>query len=99
MVDMLTAVLSGANWGPFVPPFALFEETPSRSVGKGIGHFFGAMEIEGFSDVTLFKKRVDDWIEVFRETKPASGSTVFRLSNRWSTTFVRSPLKQVFISR
>lgn len=73
MVDMLTAVLSGANWGPFVPPFALFEETPSRSVGKGIGHFFGAMEIEGFSDVTLFKKRVDDWIEVFRETKPASG--------------------------
>ena len=26
MVDILTAVLSGANWGPFVPPFALFEE-------------------------------------------------------------------------
>ena len=73
MVDILTAVLSGANWGPFVPPFALFEETPSRSVGKGIGHFFGAMEIDGFEDVTVFKKRVDDWIEVFRQTKPAPG--------------------------
>ena len=73
MVDILTAVLSGANWGPFVPPFALFEETPSESVGKGIGHFFGAMEIDGFEDVTAFKKRIDDWIAVFRSTKPANG--------------------------
>ena len=31
------------------------------------------MEIEGFADVTDFKKRVDDWIEVFRKTKPAPG--------------------------
>lgn len=73
MVDILTAVLSGANWGPFVPPFALFEEAPSESVGKGIGHFFGAMEIDGFSDVDAFKKRIDDWITVFRSTKPAPG--------------------------
>lgn len=73
MVDILTAVLSGANWGPFAPPFALFEETPSESVGKGIGHFFGAMEIDGFEDVTVFKKRIDDWITVFRNTRPAQG--------------------------
>lgn len=73
MVDILSAVLSGANWGPFAPPFALFEETPSESVGKGIGHFFGAMEIDGFEDVTVFKKRIDDWIAVFRNTKPANG--------------------------
>jgi L-2-hydroxycarboxylate dehydrogenase (NAD+) len=73
MVDILTAVLSGANWGPFAPPFALFEETPEQSVGKGIGHFFGAMEIDGFSDVEVFKKRIDHWIEVFRSTKPAPG--------------------------
>lgn len=73
MVDILTAVLSGANWGPFVPPFALFEEAPTVSVGKGIGHFFGAMEIDGFADVDVFKKRIDDWIEVFRTTTPAPG--------------------------
>jgi L-2-hydroxycarboxylate dehydrogenase (NAD+) len=73
MVDILSAVLSGANWGPFVPPFALFEETPAESVGKGIGHFFGAMEIDGFEDVDVFKKRIDDWIAVFRNTKPAPG--------------------------
>jgi len=73
MVDILSCVLSGANWGPFAPPFALFEEKPAESVGKGIGHFFGAMEIDGFEDVEVFKKRIDHWIEVFRNTKPVPG--------------------------
>lgn len=73
MVDILCCVLSGANWGPFAPPFALFEEVPTQSVGKGIGHFFGAMDIDGFEDIEVFKKRIDHWIEVFRDTKPASG--------------------------
>jgi LDH2 family malate/lactate/ureidoglycolate dehydrogenase len=31
------------------------------------------MEIAGFEDVDVFKKRVDHWIEVFRSTKPAPG--------------------------
>jgi len=74
MVDILSAVLSGANWGPFAPPFALRQEIPSRSVGKGIGHFFGAMEIAGFMDVDEFKSRMDEWIDVFRNTKPAQGT-------------------------
>ena len=76
MVDILTSVLSGANWGPFAPPFALRQEIPSRSVGKGIGHFFGAMEIEGFMDVDEFKTRIDEWIYVFRKTRPAKGTHV-----------------------
>jgi LDH2 family malate/lactate/ureidoglycolate dehydrogenase len=75
MVDILTAVLSGANWGPFAPPFALRQEIPERSVGKGIGHFFGAMEIDGFMEVDEFKKRIDEWIKVLRKTKPAAGTT------------------------
>jgi LDH2 family malate/lactate/ureidoglycolate dehydrogenase len=74
MVDILCCVLSGANWGPFAPPFALRQEIPSRSVGKGIGHFFGAMEIDGFIDKEEFKKQIDDWIQVFRKTKPAPGT-------------------------
>ncbi len=74
MVDILTSVLSGANWGPFAPPFAIRQEIPSRSVGKGIGHFFGAMEIDGFMDVNEFKRRIDEWIEVFRNTKPVQGT-------------------------
>ncbi len=74
MVDMLSCVLSGANWGPFAPPFALRQEIPQRSVGKGIGHFFGAMRIDGFIDVDTFKRQVDDYIRVFRATKPAPGT-------------------------
>jgi len=73
MVDILTAVLSGANWGPFAPPFALRQEIPERSVGKGIGHFFGTMEIDGFMEVNEFKERIDEWISVMRSTKPAPG--------------------------
>jgi L-2-hydroxycarboxylate dehydrogenase (NAD+) len=74
MVDMLSCVLSGANWGPFAPPFALRQEIPQRSVGKGIGHFFGAMRIDAVIDVDTFKRQVDDYIRVFRATKPAPGT-------------------------
>ena len=74
MVDILCCVLSGANWGPFAPPFALRQEIPERSVGKGIGHFFGAMQIDGFIDKDEFKKQLDEWIHIFRNTKPAPGT-------------------------
>jgi LDH2 family malate/lactate/ureidoglycolate dehydrogenase len=74
MVDILCGPLSGANWGPFAPPFALRQETPKRSVGKGIGHFFGAMRIDGFIDGDEFKRQVDDYVRVFRSTKPAPGT-------------------------
>ena len=74
MVDVLCCVLSGANWGPFAPPFALRQEIPERSVGKGIGHFFGALEIDGFIDKDEFKKQIDDWIRVFRSAKAAPGT-------------------------
>jgi len=73
-VDILTCVLSGANWGPFAPPFALRQEIPSRSVGKGIGHFFGALRISAFIDLDEFKAQIDDWIVTFRSTKPAPGT-------------------------
>ena len=74
MVDILCCVLSGANWGPFAPPFALGHEIPARSVGKGIGHFFGALQIDGFIDKDEFKKQIDDWIQVCRNAKPAPGT-------------------------
>ena len=73
MVDILSCVLSGANWGPFAPPFALRQEIPERSVGKGIGHFL-RHAINGFIDKDEFKKQIDDWIQVFRNTKPAPGT-------------------------
>ena len=74
MVDILCAVLSGANWGPFAPPFALRQEIPSQSVGKGIGHFFGAMQIDGFLDKDEFKIQIDEWVRVIRNTRAAPGT-------------------------
>lgn len=74
MVDVLCAVLSGANWGPWTPPFALAQAQPTRSVGKGIGHFFGAMQIDGFIEPTEFKRQIDDLIRTLRGTRPAPGT-------------------------
>jgi L-2-hydroxycarboxylate dehydrogenase (NAD+) len=75
MVDMLSGVLSGANWGPFAPPFALRQEIPKRSVGKGIGHFFGAMRVDGFIEADSFKRQVDEYVRVFRAARPAPGTS------------------------
>ena len=74
MVDVLSALLSGANWGPFVPPFALRQEMPTRSVGKGIGHFLGALRIDAFIDPDEFKKQIDDMVRTLRRTRPAPGT-------------------------
>lgn len=74
MVDVLTAVLSGANWGPFGPPFMAHLSVPQRSVGRGIGHFFGAMRIDGFIDPDEFRRQIDEYVRVLRATKPAPGT-------------------------
>ncbi|MBX2819058.1 MAG: Ldh family oxidoreductase [Rhodothermaceae bacterium] len=74
MVDILSCVLSGANWGPFAPPTAIDLPRSKEQVGKGLGHFFGAWQIEGFIDPAAFKKQIDHWIQVFRSTKPAPGT-------------------------
>jgi L-2-hydroxycarboxylate dehydrogenase (NAD+) len=75
MVDVLSAVLSGANWGPFTVPFVLRNQIPSRSVGKGIGHFFGAMRINAFIDADEFKSQMDEYVRVFRATRPEPGTS------------------------
>ncbi|MHC5113416.1 MAG: Ldh family oxidoreductase [Planctomycetota bacterium] len=69
-VDILCAVLSGANWGPFCPPFALRQEIPARSVGKGIGHFFGSMDVSGFIELDEFRAQMDDLVRTLRGTPP-----------------------------
>jgi len=73
-VDVLSAVLSGANWGPFAPPFAIRQSMPERSVGKGLGHFFGAMRIDAFRDPAEFEAQIDDYVRTLRAAKPAPGT-------------------------
>jgi len=76
MVDILTGVLSGANFGPFVPPFLAYLPMPDTLVGKGMGHFFGAIRIDGFMPAEEFKQRMDKWIETMRKSRPVEGKTV-----------------------
>ncbi len=73
IVDIFSAVLSGANYGPWVPPFPAYVPMPSEMPGSGIGHFFGAMRIDAFRPAADFKKHMDLWIERFRSAKTAEG--------------------------
>jgi len=68
-VDILSAVLSGANYGPWVPPFVAFLEPSANPVGEGLGHFLGAMRVDGFRPVDDFKNHLDNWIERFKSAK------------------------------
>ncbi len=70
IVDIFSALLSGANYGPFVPPFPAYLPMPAFMPGNGIGHFFGAMRIDAFRPADLFKKDMDDWISHFRNATP-----------------------------
>lgn len=66
LVDILSAVLPGANYGPWVPPFVAFLDPPEKPVGKGIGHFLGAMRIDAFQPANEFKSHIDNWISTFK---------------------------------
>ena len=73
IVDIFSAVLSGANYGPWVPPFPAYVPMPEGMPGKGIGHFFGAMKIDAFRPADEFKQHMDQWIERFRSAKTIDG--------------------------
>jgi len=71
IVDIFSAVFSGANFGPFVPPSVAYLPVLEKKVGEGTGHFFGAMRIDAFQPANKFKSKMDEWIETFRSAKPA----------------------------
>lgn len=72
IVDIFSAVLSGANYGPWVPPFVSFLPVADDLPGKGIGHFFGAMRIDAFRPAADFKQHMDQWITRFRNADSIS---------------------------
>lgn len=73
IVDIFSALLSGANYAPWVPPFPAYVPMPTRQPGKGIGHFLGAMRIDAFRPPADFKANMDDWIQGFRNARPVPG--------------------------
>ncbi len=73
IVDIFSGILSGANYGPWVPPFPAYIPMPENMPGEGIGHFFGAMRIDAFRRADEFKEHMDFWIERFRSAKTIAG--------------------------
>ena len=73
VVDIFSALLSGANYAPWVPPFPAYVPMPAQQPGKGIGHFLGAMRIDAFRPADEFKKDMDHWIQGFRSCKTIPG--------------------------
>ncbi|MBP9098205.1 MAG: Ldh family oxidoreductase [Ferruginibacter sp.] len=73
IVDIFSGVLSGANFGPWVPPFPAYVPMPENMPGNGIGHFFGAMRIDAFRSAGEFKSNMDKWIQEFKKAKTIEG--------------------------
>ncbi|HVI47410.1 MAG TPA: Ldh family oxidoreductase [Chitinophaga sp.] len=76
IVDIFSAVLSGANYGPWAPPFVSFLPLAPDPVGEGLGHFFGAMRVDAFRPADEFKTHMDTWINRFRNATPVAGKQV-----------------------
>jgi LDH2 family malate/lactate/ureidoglycolate dehydrogenase len=72
IVDIFSGILSGANFGPWVPPFPAYLPMPEGMPGEGIGHFFGAMRIDAFRSAASFKADMDTWIQRFAQARPVS---------------------------
>jgi L-2-hydroxycarboxylate dehydrogenase (NAD+) len=70
IVDILSGVLSGANFGPWVPPFPAYVPMPENQPGQGLGHFFGAMRVDAFRPAADFTRDMDLWIRRFRSASP-----------------------------
>lgn len=73
VIDIFSSVLSGANFGPFVPPSVSWLPLKDKLPGKGTGHFFGAMRIDAFRPAEDFLKSMDLWINTFKNATPAAG--------------------------
>ncbi|SEW55360.1 Ldh family oxidoreductase [Chitinophaga arvensicola] len=76
IVDIFSAVLSGANYGPWAPPFVSFLPLAPDPVGEGLGHFLGAMRVDAFRPAEEFKSNMDTWINRFRAAEPVAGKKV-----------------------
>ncbi|MCB9261513.1 MAG: Ldh family oxidoreductase [Flavobacteriales bacterium] len=72
-VDIFSGVLSGANYGPWVPPFVSFLPLADGMPGQGIGHFVGAMRVDGFRPIEDFKQNMDNWIDRFSNAQTIAG--------------------------
>jgi LDH2 family malate/lactate/ureidoglycolate dehydrogenase len=70
LVDILSAVLPGAAYADLVYP-----KTPDgKPLPANIGHFFGALRIDGFRPVAEFKADMDELITRIKNSPKAQGA-------------------------
>jgi len=93
IVDIFSAVLSGANYGPWVPPFPAYVPMPENMPGEGIGHFFGAMRIDAFRPADEFKYNMDKWIQRFSSAKTVEGQQKVIIPGEPETAFEKERMK------
>jgi LDH2 family malate/lactate/ureidoglycolate dehydrogenase len=94
IVDIFSSILSGANYGPWVPPFPVYVPMPENQPGDGIGHFFGAMRIDAFRPAEEFKIHMDRWIERFRTSEPVSGQKRVYVPGEIETQFEKERMSK-----
>jgi len=68
MVDILSAVLSDANYGAKQEGLTSMRPEPSN-----VGHFFMAFQVEGFRPLEEFKKTMDQALQAIKDSPKAPG--------------------------
>ena len=72
MVDILTSVLSGGLISKDIEPMF----TSDIRLKRKIGHFFMAIDINGFSDIEIFKHRLQNMVDRIRKLEKISNEDV-----------------------
>jgi LDH2 family malate/lactate/ureidoglycolate dehydrogenase len=70
MVDILSAVLSNANYGHKQEGMINLSAKPEPS---NVGHFFGALLVDGFRPLDEFKKTMDDALRALKDSPKIEG--------------------------
>ena len=93
MVDILSGVLSGGNYGPWVAPFPAYIPIPKNQPNKGVGHFLGAMRIDAFQTKENFKKNMDRWIKSMKNATPINSHNKVLIPGDMERNFEQERLK------
>ncbi len=67
VVDILSGVLGGSGFGPWVPPFVAFLQPRADAPHPGLGHLMGALRVDAFRPSDEFEQDMETWIEAFRD--------------------------------
>jgi LDH2 family malate/lactate/ureidoglycolate dehydrogenase len=74
-------VLSGANFGNFVPPQVSYLPEKDYYPGKGLRHFFAAIKLEAFRPADEVKEYMYLWIRTMRSATPIDPSQPVMIPN------------------